>query len=220
METQQNMFGTEGEYRINRISNDTIIKTISYSQTEILSWIISLYCPNGFDLDPTYSKGNFYKVIPEPKYKFDLFPPAGIVPANAGNLPVKSESIETIMFDPPFLAGIEAKAPLGKMRKRFGRYRNIPELWAMYEKAMQEFYRVLKPQGVLVFKCQDTIDAGKQYFSHNKVYEIAERIGFYAKDLFVLLAENRMIGKFHHKQQHARKFHSYFWVFISKNGDK
>ena len=34
------------------------------------------------------------------------------------------------------------------------------------------------------------------------------------KDLFILLAKNRLICVTHHKQQHDRKFHSYFWVFL------
>ena len=37
-----------------------IIKTISYDQEEIIKNIIELYCPNGIELDPTYSKGVFY----------------------------------------------------------------------------------------------------------------------------------------------------------------
>ena len=52
-----------------------IIKTISYEQTEIINDIMKLYCQDGFDLDPTYSKGNFYKNgIPEPRLKFDINP--------------------------------------------------------------------------------------------------------------------------------------------------
>ena len=45
------------------MTQDEIIKSISYEQDEILQWIIDLYCHNGFQLDPTYSKGNFYKTI-------------------------------------------------------------------------------------------------------------------------------------------------------------
>ena len=44
-----------------KLQKPEIIKSISYSQEEILKWIIRLYCPDGFDLDPTYSKGVFYK---------------------------------------------------------------------------------------------------------------------------------------------------------------
>lgn len=121
------------------------------------------------------------------------------------------------MFDPPFIASIPKDKPTGIINQRFGYYRNIQhELWSMYSQALEEFYRILKPDGVLVFKCQDTIDASKQYFSHVEIINYAIYLGFYPKDLFILLAKHRIIGKTHHKQQHARKFHSYFLVFIKQ----
>ena len=47
------------------------IKSISYNNDEILENIIELHCPGGFDLDPTYSIGNFYKGhIRKPKFKY------------------------------------------------------------------------------------------------------------------------------------------------------
>ncbi len=41
----------------------------------------------------------------------------------------------------------------------------------------------------------------------------ASKLGFINKDLFILLAKNRIIGHNHGNQKHARKFHSYFIVF-------
>lgn len=47
------------------------------------------------------------------------------------------------------------------------------------------------------------------------MYE-AIKYGFYPKDMFILLAKSRLNDG--RKQQHARKYHSYFWVFKkSKN---
>ena len=77
---------------------------------------------------------------------------------------------------------------------------------------MEEFYRILEPNGTLIIKCQDTVSSGKNWFSHLYIMNEAERIGFYNKDLFILLAKNRIIGHNHSNQQHARKFHSYFIV--------
>jgi len=196
-----------------------IIKTTSYEQTEILQDVIKLYCPNGFDLDPTYSKGNFYKNgIPIPKLKFDINPQTEDTKyGDCTKLPLDDMSINSIIFDPPFIAGIQNKSDDGIIINRFGSFKNVSkELWNMYHNALREFYRILKPNGVLVFKCQDTIDSCKQCLSHVEVINYAIRIGFYPKDLFVLLARSRLIGKYHHKQQHARKFHSYFIVFIKQ----
>lgn len=195
-----------------------IIKSISYSQEEILNWIIQLYCPDGFDLDPTYSKGVFYKNIPEPRLKFDLNPQiAGVQQANCTNLPIETESLGSIVFDPPFVAAMPKIKATGIITTRFGYYSNIQtELWSMYHQALREFYRILKFNGILIFKCQDTIDSSKQYLSHVEIINAAVKLGFYPKDLFILLAKSRLMSPNMRVQQHARKFHSYFLVFIKK----
>ena len=195
-----------------------IIKSISFDQEEIIKWIIKLYCPDGFDLDPTYSKGNFYKNIPRPKLMFDINPVNDeIKKADCTCLPLEDGSLNSIMFDPLFVAAIPKKDTTGIITNRFGFYRNIQQdLWGMYHKALKEFYRILKKEGVLVFKCQDTIDSCKQYLSHVEIINVAVKLGFYPKDLFILLAKNRIIGATHYKQQHARKYHSYFIVFVKE----
>jgi len=202
---------------MDRLTNANIIKSISYDQDEILNWIIKLYCPNGFELDPTYSKGYFYKNIQQPKYKFDLKPQTeDTIQADCRKLLLENNSISTIMFDPPFLAGIPAdnKEPTGIIKKRFGYFKNIQhDLWDFYYDSLGEFYRILKPNGILVFKCQDTVDGGKQCLSHIEIVNMANEIGFYPKDLFILLAKTRIIGSNSNIQQHARKYHSYFLIF-------
>ena len=202
------------------VKKKELVKSISYSQEEIIRNIIKMYCPNGIELDPTYSKGNFYKKISKPRYKFDINPQIeGVEKADCINLPLKDDSINSIMFDPPFIAGIPtATAKKGIISSRFGSYMSIPRkdgLWEMYRKALKEFYRILKKEGILVIKCQDTISDGHQFLSHVELINYAYLLGFYPKDLFVLLAENRII-KPYPKQKHSRKYHSYFLVFIKK----
>ena len=42
----------------------------------------------------------------------------------------------------------------------------------------------------------------------------AIKVSFYPKDLFILLAKNRIVADWQVKnQKNARKYHSYFWVF-------
>ena len=86
------------------LSNKEIVRSVSDSNTEIIRWIMALYCPNGFDLDPTYSCGNFYKSIKEPKFKMDLCED-GVLKADATELPIKDNTLNSIMFDPPFVGG-------------------------------------------------------------------------------------------------------------------
>lgn len=201
---------------------EELIKSISYDQSEIIKWILKLHTKSQIiDCDPTYSKGNFYKNtgIEPPKYKFDINPQTeDTIQADARSLPLDSESIDVLMFDPPFLAttgkSITADEDNNYINKRFGVFPSEPELHKFYIDAMKEFYRVLKKDGILIFKCQDKISSSKQYLSHIFIVNEAIKLGYYPKDLFVLLAKNRIVADWQLKnQKNARKFHSYFLVF-------
>jgi len=202
-----------------------MVKSISFSQEEIIDWIIKLHLKGeNIEVDPCFSKGGFYKKgIVSPKYKFDLYPQVdGVEKCNAENLPLDDASVMSIMFDPPFLAttGGSLKVDNGsnKINKRFGVYPTEKLLHQFYVNALNEFYRILKPNGILIFKCQDKVSSGKQYFSHNFIMNEAIKIGYYPKDMFILLAKNRIVADWQLKnQKNARKFHSYFLVFEKSN---
>ena len=198
-----------------------MITTISYSQAEILRDILELHTDDGLiELDPTYSQGNFYKNtgIIEPSYKFDIDPKFPYVgQACATNLPFPDCNFNTVIFDPPFLAttGPSLKKKSGNIiNKRFGVFPNEKLLHEFYCEALKELYRVTAKNGILIFKCQDKVSSGKQYFSHCYVYDEARKLGWYPKDLFILLAKNRVVADWQkNNQKHARKYHSYFCVF-------
>ena len=66
----------------------------------------------------------------------------------------------------------------------------------------------------------DKVSSGTQYMSHVFIANEAEKVGFYAKDLFVLLAKSRLTASWQAvNQQNARKYHCFFWVF-EKDGKK
>lgn len=195
----------------------SVISTISYDQSVIIKDILKLYINDvTFDLDVTYSKGNFYKAngLVQPRFKSDLYPQTpDTLKSNANNLPLPNGIIKSLMFDPPFLAGYTKPKPTGKMGERFHGFRYIKDLWEWYDQCLIEHHRLLIDKGWLVFKCQDTVSSGKQHLSHVHIINEAEKVGFYCKDIFILLAKSRLIGHNHSNQKHARKFHSYFLVF-------
>jgi hypothetical protein len=200
-----------------------VIKSISYSQDAILQSIIYLFIPAGrIHLDPCYNKGGFYRsgkiTAPAPEFRYDINPIPGTQSqkGDCRNLPITDNSIESIIFDPPFLT----TNPTGKekensniMHSRFSSFKNMTEFQFFMIDSVAEFQRVLIPGGILIVKCQDTVRSGTQYWVHITVKNIATDYFFTPEDLFILLAKNRPISGKIKRQQHARKFHSYFWVF-------
>jgi hypothetical protein len=88
----------------------------------------------------------------------------------------------------------------------------------LYFRAGREAFRVLRPYGVLIVKCQDEVSANTQRLTHVEIINEYESMGFHAKDLFVVVRPNKP-GVSRIKQQgHARKNHSYFLVFVKTGG--
>lgn len=192
-----------------------MIPSISYDQHEIIQWIRDLHMGGArFELDPTFGKGNFYKSPSDRPLAFgDLYPQSpDIVKYDSTNLWQFSDNhLRSIIFDPPFLS----KTGAGSIIKdRFGEYPSMLELWQMYRSSLSEFSRVLTPKGILVFKCQNTVMSGKQWWSVNYIINWAQDWGKFALiDEFILLAKHRMERTGNYTQRHARKFHSNFLVF-------
>ena len=195
-----------------------IVKSVYDSQSEILRGISALHCPEGFECDASFGNGAFWRDIAPPFLRFDIDPQAeGVIAASSDLLPVKNASLSNLVFDPPFLTYVRAgREGNGKMimARRFAGYWSYGELQTHYTKSLEEFSRVLKPEGTLVFKCQDIVHNHSLHCTHANVITWALAVGFRLLDLFILPASHRMpspnrLGK----QKHARIFHSYFLVF-------
>lgn len=204
-----------------------IIRSIGKDQKVILKDILDLHNHgNAPDLDCTYSTGNFYKggLVPEPIFKSDLVPQLdGIIQANSGNLPFSSESMNCVVFDPPFIVhgNLKTVQKSGSCRifKRFSGYKNYGQLKTHYKDTLEETYRILKTGGKLIMKLQNTVSGGKQHLTHFFTISNALAVGFYPKDEFVLESKGKItsFGGRWKTQQHAMKYHSYFMVFEKSN---
>ena len=83
----------------------------------------------------------------------------------------------------------------------------------LYRKGMREGHRIQKGKGLMLVKCQDEIESSKQKMSHIEVHDIATKeLGMTVLDLFILKQKTDPVIQ-HKKQKHARKNHSYLWVF-------
>lgn len=223
-----------------------VIRSTSYSQHEILYNIMNLHNEGKpFDCNMTYSSGKFYGKydidtfdgnkmeieIPQPKYKFDVCPQTTEVTKIEANglLPLDDESIESIVIDLPFVVSPHT-APsvlndngVGKKNIIFKRFSSYYPWWTMpqsYEHWIKEAYRVLKNDGICVFKTQSNISARRNIMMPYFSWMVAEKTGFYTLDEFILLAKNRLHSGKIKKQEHARKFHSHFFVFKKSKKEK
>lgn len=199
-------------------ADGAVVRSIYFTQKEILDAIERLHLPGGFEADCTYGNGMFYRGRAHPRFKFDIQPLFDdVVGACSSKLPIDSASIGSLMFDPPFLtyvkAGRDHKGGKVQMTARFGGDWSYDDLSAHYGSTVSEAARVLRAGGVFVVKCQDIIHNHRMHCTHAMVIDMAITSGFRLKDLFVLAAKHRMPGPQKGRQKHARIFHSYFLVF-------
>ena len=217
-------------------SYDEMIRNISDDQKTILHNILELHCPetsrneNGqlyYEMDFTYSEGKYYTpckgdnaTIPQPKYKLDVFPQAAdiIKIEPLGPLPFDDNSIESINCDLPFVISVGPSMGNGNdksniISNRFASYYPRENMFESYHHWITEAYRVLKPGGILAFKCQGTVSSALNLLTPEFSWLMATSCGFYPKDQFFLQAKARLHSGKIKQQQHARKFTSTFWVF-------
>lgn len=195
-----------------------VYRSFHEDQQHILDAIETLHCPEGFHCDVTYGNGSFWKGRKQPEYCFDIQPLADHVQQSDSRLlPLKPETLNNLVFDPPFLTYVrQNREGNGNMimAKRFAGYWRYEELEDHYQETISEAWRVLKPAGKLVFKCQDIIHNHKMHCTHYRVIMMAEMEGFRLVDMFVLPAKHRLPSPNRKgTQKHARIFHSYFMVF-------
>jgi len=193
-------------------------KSVFDKESDLLKALVDLHLGGrDIELDPMYFKGAFYKDgLSEPKLKFDIHPrQLGVVEADAKNLPLDDGSISRMILDPLFLFGIHGKVKEYYTSSTMGVYKDFAELESEYRGLLKEAKRVLKPKGILIFKCQDYTDS-KTTMTHALVYNWATELGFYAKDLAILVKPNKVYNG-NTTQRHLRKIHTYFWVFQKDN---
>lgn len=186
------------------------------SDGEILKAINDIHLKGKWiDLDCTYSKGVFYYNIEQPRIKSDLIPLfEDVIEADCRNLYfIKDNSIESIVFDPPFLFRNRKSDNNDKISARFSYFKSYGDLIEMYRTSLEEFYKKLKKGGYVLFKCQDMTD-GKFYCTHNEIINIAEKLGYILKDIIIKQSKSKL-QRDAIQQNCVAKTHS-FWLVLKK----
>jgi DNA modification methylase len=198
---------------------------------EVFPKILELHVPAKSRIaDVTYGGGVFWKNVDTAQYELLTSDIAEGI--DCRHLPYEDGSLDAVVLDPPYMEGLlrtnsKHKAGAGTHSAFRNYYSNGDETshsskWHasvtdLYFQAGKEVYRVLKNNGVLITKCQDEVSANKQWLTHVEIINYYEKLGFYTKDLFVTIRQNKVGVSRLLKQVHARKNHSYFLVFIKAN---
>lgn len=211
-----------------RTTSDLVMSAYTGTNDEVFPKVLDLHVPEGsLVADVTYGKGVFWKRVPKGKY--DLIASDIATGIDCRNLPYRSGSIDCVVLDPPYMEGFYRKATsqkagsgtYGSFRDHYSNGDEKPQgpkwqaaVFYFYVQAGKEAHRVLRDNGVLIVKCQDAVSANRQHLTHVQIIVEYQEMGFYAKDLFVLVRKNRpAVSRIKH-QVHARKSHSYFLVFV------
>lgn len=216
-----------------KTTSDLITSACVGNNADVFPDILKLHVPEGATVaDVTYGKGVFWRKVPKGLYK--LVASDIVTGVDCRRLPYGDSSIDAVVIDPPYMEGFYRnpgkgeKAGCGTHQTFRDYYANGDErqgggprwhdaVLAMYFDSIKEAHRVLVNKGVLIVKCQDQVSANIQRLTHVDIINYAMRMAFYCKDLFVLVRANAPAVSRILKQNHARKKHSYFLVFV-KNG--
>lgn len=207
---------------------DVVMSAFTGGNADIFPQILELHVPDGAKIaDVTYGTGVFWKNVDLSRY--ELIPSDVATGVDCRALPYATESLDAVVLDPPYMEGLlrpnkEHKAGGGAYSAFREYYSNGDEVsngpkWHaavsdLYYKAGAEAFRVLKDNGVMIVKCQDEVSANRQWLTHVEIINHYEALGFYTKDLFVVVRLNKAGISRLKKQVHARKNHSYFLVFV------
>jgi DNA methylase len=210
----------------------TPVQTVHFgTNADLIAEVCRLYAqPDMLVADVTYSTGRFWRKTNPGRFRFlasDLIAVPGVIAADFRALPYHTDSIDIVVFDPPYShnsSGATGQGQNGEYAAASTRYDGHvttggmyhADIMELYRDGMAEAYRVLKPDGgQLWVKCKDETQREIQCWSHIEVYEMAMKIGFCARDLFLLVPPTgqpagRWAGR---EQRHAYKAHSFLWVF-------
>ena len=210
-------------------SSSSVLSTHVGDNSDIFPSILKLYVKEGSVIaDVTYGTGVFWRNVDTSKY--DFYPSDLKTGVDARELPYEENFLDSCVFDPPYMEGLYRKttdslAGSGSHKSFREYYSNSSitkdteikyhdKVLDMYLTVGVEARRVLKDGGTFIVKCQDEVSANRQKLTHVELIFAYEKMGYYCKDLFVVVRNNKPSVSRVVKQEHARKNHSYFLIFI------
>ena len=216
-------------------TTNLVLSSYVRDNADIFRSILGLHVPDGSVIaDVTYGKGAFWKSVDLTRYTLNATDLK--TGTDFRDLPYEDGSIDVLVLDPPYMEGLfrnstENLAGAGShsaFRENYsdssltdyseGGPKYHDKVLELYYQAGVEAKRVLRNHGLFIVKCQDEVSANRQRLTHVELINEWEK-DFYCKDLFVVTRTNKPGVSRMLKQEHARKNHSYFLVFVKRDPD-
>ena len=205
-----------------KATNDLVFSAMVGDNADLFPDILDLHVePGSVVADVTYGRGAFWRSVPEGRYELRISDlKTGV---DCRDLPYEDSSLDCVVLDPPYMHTPGGTAHVGHQNYE-AYYQNNgagngtgkkyhEAVLELYFDAGREAYRVLKPKGIFIVKCQDEVCANRQRLTHVELINEFGDYGFLAEDVFVLVRRGKPGVSRVLRQRHARKNHSYFLVF-------
>ena len=195
------------------------------SDSELLDAMLDFYpvIPPDPILDATYNAGRIWGDSIRPVVSMDIDPryEPDIVADNREMPGVEDSSFAVVVYDPPHVGPQGRDKSTKRFDVDFGA--SVPcgkeQQWSLsylYPPFLDQAYRVLKPEGLLLAKITDMVNNHRSRWAHRDFMNMAERSGFTVCDLIVKVREGPMRSNRWKNAHHARKRHC-FWIICRKS---
>lgn len=207
---------TLGKISMIEQSQSTLYVSISESQNNILRAILTTYLHSAitYDCDLTYGKGEFYsETVPPPRFLYDINPLAKNVQNLDETINLPNEHFNSVVIDLPCSI---IKPTIRRKKQTFVSFDSVEELYAVYHRMMTLAYRLLKQDGIMVFKTSDfSLDNQPLWISDWSI-NTAIQIGFTLSDKYIYIDQKTIDNVTSTKRRATIPTHAYFFVFKKK----
>jgi hypothetical protein len=181
--------------------------------SDLILQAYNLYAkPEDTIADLTYGKGVFWRKVGLSQVTGSDIITVQERPYDFRATPYADKQFDIAVLDPPYIHSpgkhitdhrYQNAATTGGMLHK--------DIRKLYVEGMRECARIAKRQ--IWVKCKDQVQSGMQRWAHCEMLADALNLGLFARDLFILMPTSQTARGRWSVQHHARKPHSYLWIF-------